>query len=493
MTRAAGAAVAALALMQGLVIGARRTDLRRGLLRAVGALAAGRLSTTIRRWSPGSSRPSTRAVRRRRIRRARAVLADGRGAAGAGRSGSAGGCSTTRDAAAAAALIFVGAPLIAGAPLATPDTPLVFFWTLALLGLVEVWRGRNWAWALVGLAAGAAGLAKLTAGFLGARRRAGAGRDALAAPAMAAAGAVAGGGAGAWPSLSPFLIWNVDAWLRDAAQAGRAGRRRALRAALSRRVPRRAARAVQPAERRRRLARGVARRARALRSRRGCCWRPSPRRSPISCFTRCTTACRATGRRRSIPRWRSLAGAGAVRRLRWPAARRRGAGLAAVAAAYLHLALAWPRLRARRSRRCASAAGASSRREVFAARAAQGRFRARARATPRRRCCRSTARGRAGRRGRRAGALESSGRRSMPAGQASRSAGRASPTDADAPLRARDAAGRGAGSAGWSWRTMGCSRWRGCGEGDDSEAVPHALVAKAPEPKVCPGRVTRSV
>ena len=45
--------------------------------------------------------------------------------------------------AAAAALIFVGAPLAAGAPLATPDTPLVFFWTLALAGLAEVWRGRR--------------------------------------------------------------------------------------------------------------------------------------------------------------------------------------------------------------------------------------------------------------------------------------------------------------------------------------------------------------
>ncbi len=68
--------------------------------------------------------------------------------------------------AAAAALIFVGAPLVAGAPLATPDTPLVFFWTLALAGLAGVWRGRAWGWALVGFATGAAGLAKMTAGFL---------------------------------------------------------------------------------------------------------------------------------------------------------------------------------------------------------------------------------------------------------------------------------------------------------------------------------------
>ncbi len=108
----------------------------------------------------------------------------------------------------AAALIFLGAPLIAGAPLATPDTPLVFFWTLALLGLVEVWRGRNAAWALVGLAAGAAGLSKMTAGFLGAgivlallatpslRRQ-------FRAPGPYAAGALA------LAALSPFLWWNA--------------------------------------------------------------------------------------------------------------------------------------------------------------------------------------------------------------------------------------------------------------------------------------------
>ena len=110
--------------------------------------------------------------------------------------------------AAAAALIFVGAPLVAGAPLATPDTPLVLFWTLALVGLAEVFRGRAWGWALVGLAAGAAGLAKMTAGFLGAgivlalaatpslrpqwRRR---------GPWLAAALALL--------VVSPFLVWNA--------------------------------------------------------------------------------------------------------------------------------------------------------------------------------------------------------------------------------------------------------------------------------------------
>jgi 4-amino-4-deoxy-L-arabinose transferase-like glycosyltransferase len=115
-----------------------------------------------------------------------------------------------RDAkiAGAAALIFLGAPLIAGAPLATPDTPLVFFWTLALLGLVEVWRGRNAAWALVGLAAGAAGLSKMTAGFLGA----GIVLALLATPSLRRQFFTPGpyaAGALALAALSPFLWWNA--------------------------------------------------------------------------------------------------------------------------------------------------------------------------------------------------------------------------------------------------------------------------------------------
>ncbi len=110
--------------------------------------------------------------------------------------------------AAAAALIFVGAPLAAGAPLATPDTPLVFFWTLALAGLAEVWRGREGGWWLVGLAAGAAGLAKMTAGFLGlgvvlalAATPSLRGQWRRPGPWIAAALALA--------VLSPFLAWNA--------------------------------------------------------------------------------------------------------------------------------------------------------------------------------------------------------------------------------------------------------------------------------------------
>jgi 4-amino-4-deoxy-L-arabinose transferase-like glycosyltransferase len=110
--------------------------------------------------------------------------------------------------AAAPALILIGAPLIAGAPLATPDTPLAFFWTLALLGLVEVWRGSRWAWALVGLATGAAGLAKMTAGFLAM----GIALALIVTPSLRRQWLRPGpyaAAALALTTLSPFLLWNL--------------------------------------------------------------------------------------------------------------------------------------------------------------------------------------------------------------------------------------------------------------------------------------------
>jgi 4-amino-4-deoxy-L-arabinose transferase-like glycosyltransferase len=62
------------------------------------------------------------------------------------------------------ATLFLGA----GAMLVTPDTPLVLFWTLALLALVEVWRtGRGVWWLAAGLAVGLAFISKYTAVFLG--------------------------------------------------------------------------------------------------------------------------------------------------------------------------------------------------------------------------------------------------------------------------------------------------------------------------------------
>jgi 4-amino-4-deoxy-L-arabinose transferase-like glycosyltransferase len=110
--------------------------------------------------------------------------------------------------AAMAALLWVAAPLVAGAPLATPDTPLVFFWTLALVGLVEALHGRQAAWGLVGAAAGVAALAKMTAGFL-----------ALGiALSIAVTPSLRRQARGPWPWIaaalaiavaSPFLIWNA--------------------------------------------------------------------------------------------------------------------------------------------------------------------------------------------------------------------------------------------------------------------------------------------
>ncbi len=63
------------------------------------------------------------------------------------------------------ATLFIGA----GALLVTPDTPLVVFWTLALLALVEVWRtGKGVWWIAVGLCVGLAFVSKYTTVFLGA-------------------------------------------------------------------------------------------------------------------------------------------------------------------------------------------------------------------------------------------------------------------------------------------------------------------------------------
>jgi hypothetical protein len=122
---------------------------------------------------------------------------------------------------AAAALILVGAPLMAGTPLATPDTPLAFFWALALAGLAEVFRGRSWGWAFLGLATGAAGLAKLTAGFLAI----GVALAVIATPSLRAHLRRPGPWAAAALALvvvSPFLWWNAThGWATLVKQGGR--------------------------------------------------------------------------------------------------------------------------------------------------------------------------------------------------------------------------------------------------------------------------------
>ncbi|WP_168201760.1 glycosyltransferase family 39 protein [Phreatobacter aquaticus] len=73
-----------------------------------------------------------------------------------------------RAALAGAALVQGTLFLGAGSMLVTPDTPLVLFWTLALLALVELWRtGRGAWWIAIGLAIGLAFISKYTAVFLG--------------------------------------------------------------------------------------------------------------------------------------------------------------------------------------------------------------------------------------------------------------------------------------------------------------------------------------
>ena len=114
------------------------------------------------------------------------------------------------ETAALAALMWVAMPLAAAAFLVTPDTPLTIFWTLALAGLIEIWRTRRAAWWLfVGVAAGLALLTKFTGAFFGAgvvlallttpslRRW-------LASPAPYLAAAVS------LAIFAPFVVWNAE-------------------------------------------------------------------------------------------------------------------------------------------------------------------------------------------------------------------------------------------------------------------------------------------
>jgi 4-amino-4-deoxy-L-arabinose transferase-like glycosyltransferase len=127
----------------------------------------------------------------------------------------------SREIAALAALLWVSMPLVAGAPLATPDAPLTIFWTLALAGLVEVWRGRSLGWVVVGLGLGLALLSKFTAVFLGA----GIVLSLLVTPSLRSwffRAAPYAAALGALAIFSPFLVWNVrHDWATFAKQFGR--------------------------------------------------------------------------------------------------------------------------------------------------------------------------------------------------------------------------------------------------------------------------------
>ena len=123
--------------------------------------------------------------------------------------------------AALAALLWISMPLVAGAPIVTPDAPLVVFWTLGLAALVEVWRGRTWGWLGVGVALGLALLSKFTAAFFGA----GIVLALLATPSLRrwffspapyAAALLAAA------IFAPFLLWNAGhGWATFGKQFGR--------------------------------------------------------------------------------------------------------------------------------------------------------------------------------------------------------------------------------------------------------------------------------
>jgi len=128
------------------------------------------------------------------------------------------------EAAALAALMWIAMPLVlAGAIFATPDAPLVVFWTLGLAALVELWRTGKARWLIaIGLALGLALQSKFTALFFAA----GVGlafvtvpslRRWLVSPWSAAALALA------LMVFAPFIAWNaVHGWATFAKQFGRA-------------------------------------------------------------------------------------------------------------------------------------------------------------------------------------------------------------------------------------------------------------------------------
>ena len=127
----------------------------------------------------------------------------------------------SRETASWAALLWLSTPLLAGAPIVTPDSPLVIFGGLTLAALVEVWRGRAWAWAAVGLAMGLALLSKFTAIFLGA----GIALAILGVPSLRRHWFSPAPYLAALLALgveAPFLVWNAaHGWATFAKQFGR--------------------------------------------------------------------------------------------------------------------------------------------------------------------------------------------------------------------------------------------------------------------------------
>jgi 4-amino-4-deoxy-L-arabinose transferase-like glycosyltransferase len=130
----------------------------------------------------------------------------------------------SRAQAAFAGLLYCATLLMAaGAIIITPDTPLLFFWSLAVYAMVRVYRDGDWRWwALVGVAMGLALQSKYTALLLGAGIAASMVvvpqlRRWWRHPAPYAAGLLSA------VIFAPVVVWNYEnEWASFAKQFGRA-------------------------------------------------------------------------------------------------------------------------------------------------------------------------------------------------------------------------------------------------------------------------------
>ena len=128
------------------------------------------------------------------------------------------------ETAALAVLMWIAMPLVlGGAVFVTPDAPLVVFWTLGLVALVELWRTGKARWLLaMGVALGLALQSKFTAAFFPAGvalafLTAPSLRRWLVSPASAAALMIA------LALFAPFVAWNAaHGWATFIKQLGRA-------------------------------------------------------------------------------------------------------------------------------------------------------------------------------------------------------------------------------------------------------------------------------
>lgn len=128
-----------------------------------------------------------------------------------------------RTEAAFAGLLYCGMLLIAaGAIIITPDTPLIFFWSIAVYAVVRIYRDGDWRWwVLAGAAMGLALQSKYTALLLGA----GIVSSMVFVPEMRRwwrHPAPYAGGVLAFAIFTPVIVWNYEHdWVSFAKQFGR--------------------------------------------------------------------------------------------------------------------------------------------------------------------------------------------------------------------------------------------------------------------------------